>query len=107
MKYTADYFIKKLGKIPEDKWCIGFFVLGEKRCALGHLLAISPLTTSPLDIDMNPVAEAFINLFVDELGVTPGSVNDGSIGFYSQHTPKGRVIAALRDIRKAQKRRKN
>ncbi len=91
--YTVDYFLQKLGAVPESNWCVGYFVYGSNHCALGHCGETSYGVTQE--------SLALFGLFVDNHMDVVG-VNDGQIKEYYQSTPKQRVLAALRDIKKMQ-----
>lgn len=89
-KYTVDYFIKKFSKIPNNKWTTGQFVSDldpTKRCALGHCQVLrGGIKTAE--------ASALVKLIK-----TPTLIND----WYGKHkTPKGRILAALREVKRAQ-----
>lgn len=93
--YNVDYFIDKFEKIPENKWCAHDYSNGEgtKFCAAGHCGA----TYWNYHPEANTLADIFIS---HETKVA--HVNDGGDLRYQQPTPKGRILAALRDIKKIQ-----
>jgi hypothetical protein len=104
MKYDVDYFINKFEAIPEDKWHIGALRNedGYKRCALGHCCGESipeyfGITNRPTEM-CNDLSNFFRGLINADVGI----VNDGSDTRYKQSTPKQRILAALRDIKKLQ-----
>lgn len=93
--YTVDYFIDKFKKIPEEKWYVGAYVNPcnvEQRCALGHCIVKDGEFVDEVDI--------LQNLMVNNLNCAVGAINDGRVREYQQPTPKQRILAALRDIKK-------
>jgi hypothetical protein len=100
-KYDVDYYIDKFTKIPRNQWTIHKVVdedTGQK-CALGHCGG-NPNTffwRQPKEfIDLVKVFGS-ISQF-DRLDKV-GNINDGIDPRYKQKTPKGRILAALRDIK--------
>lgn len=92
-QYTVDFFIKRFEIISEDKWCIENYRENEKRCVLGHCGAtISKLTKMSTALD---------NLTFRCLHKNIADINDGEAKGYKQKTPKQRVLAALKDIKKS------
>lgn len=92
-KYTVDYFIKKFSLIPHDDWCIGTYHVSEtdQCCALGHCGMNEDYTP--------PMAKALIGHFANR-PFSVSAVNDGEVKKFRQKTPRTRVIAALREIKK-------
>ena len=89
MKYDLNYFINKFEKIPSKNWCTDKVWDGEGRyCALGHC---------GVKKDEEDTYEAW-QLFL--LAPNISSVNDGQLLKYKQKTPRGRVLAYLRDLNK-------
>lgn len=99
--YTVDYFIDKFEKIPEDRWCVGTFLDDDGRCCVnGHL---GTRYNPDNDIEVLKEMAAFSRLFrLFGIG-TAVWVNDRKSVQYPQSTPKQRILAALRDIKAAQK----
>lgn len=95
--YNAAYFIAKFEAIPEELWCAGSFSDNQGRCcAYGHLRARKG----------EPSFMAIQGLLDLCIGVTKhiGTVvtaNDKQTVRYPQETPKQRVLAWLRDAKKA------
>lgn len=87
MKYTASFFIRKFKAIPARLWTTGEYHNKEtgKRCALGHC-------------ESDKQALPLIGLFRSR-GLIVSEVNDRPYRF-PQKTPRGRILAALRYIKK-------
>lgn len=98
-KYTVDYFIKKFTAIPVSKWTIAEFHNNEhtKFCALGHC----GLTEEKQN---GEEGDALFELF-SEHNLWVDIVNDIPDGQFLQKTPRGRILAALRWIKKEQKKK--
>lgn len=94
-KYDADYFIEKFKKIPANKWTTGILE-NEKgqKCALGHC-GLGGANS----ID-NTESLFLRNLFFEYLNSVLSNVNDDLHTQYTQKSPKTRVLAALKDIKK-------
>jgi hypothetical protein len=93
MKYDVNYFIKKFKAIPPRKWCAHEFTDGRGRhCALGHCGESG-------EGDITKEASKLIGWFNRNGGLSVSKVNDGKDEFYSQETPKKRILAALREIK--------
>ncbi len=90
-KYTAEYFINKFSKIPDEKWIINSFRKGDACCALGHC----GVTTR---IHETPASYGLRNLFY-ATQVLPNIVqtNDALIVSAAElgDTPKERILNAL------------
>ena len=91
--YNVDYFIKKFEKIPENRWCTGVFINGNKRCALGHCGA-------RLD-QWNEESEALYKLFNNYPTYSITVVNDGP----GVSSIKQRILHALRVIKESLSRK--
>lgn len=101
-KYSLQYFINRFKAIPLKRWAVGSFQDNGKCCALGHLgceATDSPTyaakrlkITSGLTLDS-------IMLLNDELNGSTVFAN-GSRFTIRRKTPKYRVIAALKAIKK-------
>ncbi len=90
MTYNAAYFIAKFEAIPEEKWCSGYYSEDDKMCALGHCGAENHASERPEYFALKALARK----------IGPDSaitVNDGYSETYDQPTPKGRILAWLRD----------
>ena len=91
MKYTVEYFIRFFRKIPDNKWCVGNYVEGEKMCALGHC--------GETNVGKTKKSTALSNIFIKKLSLTPDQINDGEeteiMDFEKISTPKKRILAAL------------
>jgi hypothetical protein len=94
MKYTVDYFINKFKAIPSSKWTTGQYTIGTKCCALGHC------GERGLGVG-GPEAKALGEML--RTGSTVVKINDGEHPLYLQKTPRARILAALKDLKKAQK----
>lgn len=96
--YDVDHFIRKFEAIPEEYWAMFSFVIEKRpecKCALGHL-------------GCSDIREEEQNAEVDALRkIIPlaaiVSINDNDNDFYTQTTPKQRVLQALRDIKDREK----
>lgn len=93
-EYTIDYFLKKFKKIPNNKWLEGSYHNPEKTkfCALGHC---------GVDVGTS-TGEGFgiMDFLGDEYAIA--QINDGFHRGYHQKTPRLRILAALRKIKKDQ-----
>lgn len=87
--YDVNYFIEKFEAIPEEKWCVGDFVVGDKCCAFGHCGVTKGTLDSPESIALSRIVKDTRRFIM---------LNDGDHQLYRQPTPKQRVLAALRDI---------
>jgi hypothetical protein len=89
-KYTVDYFIEKFKAIPARKWCVFWFKnsAGQK-CVLGHCGV-------RVREHLTPEAKALIAMFP----TWPSNINNNPCKKYPQTTPRARILAALRDIKK-------
>ncbi len=99
-KYTVQYFIDKFKKIPDSKWNIGAFVSpdGKKKCALGWCGMRADNYSSDRLFKITKESKAF-----EELLNFVADINDGRDVRYTQDTPKKRILAALKDIKKLEK----
>lgn len=106
MNYDVDYFISKFEKIPDSKWCTGVFDDDDKHCANGHC----GVTEKNCSDDMPEEATA-LNMLFNKHGYINTKyrlsdwgpvaiVNDNHDGVYNEPTPKKRILAALRNIKK-------
>ena len=97
-EYSADYFIKKFKAIPSTKWIIGDFHNDSKTkfCVLGHC----GMTNRYHQEDYTEEARELVELFKKYLYEDPADINNSSIYRYQQKTCKGRIMAALRKIKK-------
>lgn len=103
MKYDVDYFIKKFNKIKPSKWCTGVLTTPDGRsCALGHCGMTKRFSPSDLTYEYTSEGLALAELILDHTAThTVLNVND--ISYKGLKTPKGRVLACLRDIKKKMK----
>jgi hypothetical protein len=93
MIYSIDYFIEKFKAIPRSKWTTRHFEDGDKYCALGHC----GFTVSGKQTDEgNALIALFKSRYRSEGVLT--NINDGASVEYKQKTPKGRILAALKDL---------
>lgn len=93
-KMDADYFITKFEAIPEDGWGTGAYVNGTQCCALGWCGEREPGDPSYCK---SHEADA-LEVILDYRTV---NINDGAALDYPQRTPRARILAALRDAKKA------
>lgn len=108
--FNVDYFITKFEAIPEDKWCVRTRDNGQgQRCAHGHCAGDSPhsyglYTDEELGL-IRLAAEARslgLAYFVRTCRTGFANINNDACEYYPQETPKQRVLAVLRDIKKLQ-----
>ena len=86
-KYTAQYFIDKFKAIPDEQWCTHNYTNEDgNHCAYGHCGVRGGIGTHESN-------------GLDKLSLSIISINDGNQIAYSQPTPRGRVLAALLDLR--------
>lgn len=93
-QFTVDYFLKKFSAIPEEFWTgNGNYFEGNKRCAFGHCERLTD--------HWNEESTALNKLFrLLPFRAVVICINDGEDDKYKQPTPKQRILAALRDIKK-------
>lgn len=121
--YDVNYFIKRFEAIPENLWLINRLNddnhIGA-HCANGHLGVQYP--TKPTEeskglyIIMEPLKLYYtdcLNYEVEEVrDFTVGystkiaAINNGKVKEYRQDTPKQRVLAALKDIKRIEDNKK-
>ena len=115
----AQYFIDKFEAIPEEKWCVRYWINAEgQSCANGHcgvrrtIVDNSPWTHIPEEakylyrifknLEVTPIPSAMrygdLSESGDEYCVKAALINNGDSVEYQQGTPKQRILAALRDI---------
>ena len=84
-KYDVKHFIEKFEQIPEELWCVGHYVEGDKRCALGHCgVSVEGVN--------NGEADSLEYIFDGNVA----DINDGILKYkYYGTTPKQRILAAL------------
>jgi hypothetical protein len=121
MIYDVDYFIRKFDSIPEHLWTTG--TVGNSdgpRCANGHCMGDDH---DAFTEETAGLYKVFLPLKVHFLGTWQGGrelveyttgpfkgrysykadrINNGLVEEYQQATPKERILAALRDIKKMQ-----
>lgn len=90
-EYTVDYFIKKFNKTHHSQWCTNILHNAKrtKFCVVGHCGE---------SIDNFGTTESYSIMAV--LGNKATDINDGRIDKYQQKTPRSRILAALRDVKK-------
>jgi hypothetical protein len=114
--YTVDYFINKFEAIPEKDWCTG--ALNNRKgakCANGHCGVVFEGDVYRVTNESIALKELFRNThiimyggsLIEEIETEGYSlklafINDGISRGYKQRTPKERVIAALKDIKRIQ-----
>jgi hypothetical protein len=100
-KYTVNYFIKKFKAIPNKQWCTGSYETETgNHCALGHcgFRDINYFGITRTDRRTDEGRELLLIL------PDVAEINDGIHYSYSQATPRGRVLAALKDLKKGKQR---
>lgn len=102
--YTPAYFIKKLSAIPAKLWRTGDLEDNGygARCVLGHLGAELSYPLNSERDEESLELKAFRALWSNG---HPADINDVGVlngkQVYKQKTPKGRILAALRDLVKS------
>lgn len=99
-KYTVGYFIRKFKAIPGNQWCCGQFVNARgQKCVLGHLGARGVRLASGFQLP--EPAQALVKLVKDG-GITYdiADINNHSFGGFTQKTPRARVLAVLRYLKR-------
>lgn len=88
-KYTLEYYIEKLSKIPDTSWCAMTFKVGDTYCALGHCGAVKSVNDTEESRVLHSMCEWI------------GDINDNYDNRYSKlgTTPKERVINYLKSLR--------
>lgn len=94
MTKNVDYFIELFTRIPEDMRCTDALTDGAKACAVGHCLRAGTGTVRSLG-----------DLFSRYLRTAVPCVNDGMHPDFQQDSPRQRILAALRCIKKMQKKK--
>jgi hypothetical protein len=103
--YTLNYFIDFFSEIPSSRWTEGTFATddGNRLCALGHALAgPNPSKARLTDIHEGDLCENARTLALqDFLDHVVEDIND-DVSTYSQlgHTPRARILKALRNRKK-------
>lgn len=94
MKYDVDYFIEKFTGIPSRLWCMGTLTDEHGRhCALGHCYA----SENGL-ISSDKLRDLFTR-YSHNVVLTNDDNMDYNLG-QGRKTPRGRILAALRWIKK-------
>jgi len=129
MNYDLDYFIKKFEAIPENRFCIGNFMDGNRRCFLGHTMPKQMIikilaagndgngstnyqfSKAEIEGSMNEVRHLCILVADGRKDKNIGShtciqINNGDHPDYQQSTPKQRILAALYDLKLVSEARK-
>lgn len=100
-RYDVNYFIEKFSKIPASKWTTYTFEnYAGQCCALGHCGFQRNISGGK-----NKTTEgiSLINL-INKIGLNVVTINDGDTK-YQQRSPKARILAALRDVKKQEAKR--
>lgn len=94
-KYTVAYFIKKFSAIPLRKWTTGVWYnsMTGACCAQGHCGVRTSGIRTPESCALRDLFRGFSN------SVT--TVNDFKTKKFPQTTPRGRILAALRSLKKS------
>lgn len=96
--FDVFYFINKFKNIPEDQWTTGVFSLprGKNRChcALGHC-GMNSFNMPTAEANSLALVLYGNNNYVNLHNIT--NINDLMDQRYPQSSPKGRILAALRD----------
>ena len=98
-KYDRDYFIRKFEAIPDELWMTESYTDGTRCCAYGHCGRRS--AKHPCDDDPHTPESRALSVLFEAAGITflrVAPINDGYCLEYQQHTPKARILAALRDL---------
>ncbi len=93
--YDVDYFIKKFEAIPRNKWITNNYGLQGTgvHCAYGHCGVSNSTSQTKESIELAAMFHVS--------GMPPVStINDLRLSRFPQKTPKGRILAALRAIKK-------
>lgn len=125
--YDVDYFIKKVESIPEENWTTGeYHNISGACCMHGHCgtgttdssasiesMALykifKKLNITDKDVKENVVSRDSLTAIIrmNDMSVLLGDpcdvvifINDGYISKYQQTTPKERILAALKDVKK-------
>ncbi len=94
-KYSVDWFIKEFEKIPASKWIVGSLKDSYGNCcAIGHCVYTLK--------NAGNANTKLMLLFAKNLDRGPMMINDN--GYKGLKTPKGRILRALKDIKKKQKK---
>jgi len=111
--YNVDYFENKFQNIPEERWVTGVFNESGRSCANGHCGADNDNYVTPesralqkvfsvliITEDGIPVIDGRCQWIPAEYSLKAAYINNGAADQYQQPTPKQRILAALRDIKK-------
>ena len=119
MHYDVDYFIRKFAAIPEEMYTVGTLGYpGGPRCANGHCMGHPDLNDryteegaalyrvfQPLRVHRYENGSEITNEERNSAGrycFKADRINNGLTREYRQSSPKQRILAALRDIKKLQ-----
>lgn len=105
--YDVNYFIDKFSAIPEYKWTWGSIRSGGKSCAFGFCggyhtkegIALAQLAGPVVRTGELAELQAIWRLTLREVVYF---INDGRTKRYNQPGPKDRILAFLRDVKRAQ-----
>lgn len=101
MRYDVDYFIDKFKAIPPSKWTTKRYTDPKdpsKHCALGHCGMRN--SRRPFPEEAYALSTLFLDNYPHHVSVVNDRVKTKNTKF-TKKTPKGRILAALRDIKKA------
>lgn len=95
-KFTADHFIRKFHRIPDNLWGTGSFTdsIG-RHCALGHC-GMSQGSDGRARYTVEGYA---LRQLAVRAGYDVPSVNDGKLPEFEQESPKERILAMLAQIK--------
>lgn len=109
-KYTVDYFLKKFRAIPPSGWgeVLLFNYHSGSKCALGHCGVGNSNNLTPEATALVKLCKTLYTPYqIDQMDSTEPvwSLNDGGKQArkqFPQKTPRGRMLAALRLIKRRQ-----
>lgn len=94
-----DFFIEKFKAIPDNKWCTGILKdFYGRHCALGHCGSYSEAGVQVETVESQTLGKLFLEKFNDRCAVA--NINDGHYSMFIQPTPKARILAALKWLKK-------
>lgn len=85
---TLEQFRDYFAGIPEERWCVGKFVIDSKCCARGHLGSRSGIIITKAD-------DNFAGLIMSLLHAHPSWINNWPDVSFPQPTPRARILAAI------------
>lgn len=103
--YNAAHFIAKFEAIPDEKWCTQEYYNGNASCALGHCGIIRDENGDHETAEATCLRGLMFSYLEragrNERDISIPRVNDGLTSEYKQETPKGRIMAFLKDAQEA------